>query len=50
MEGRLFYIKALMNNNHFIRTLINNICNDYVLISEKFVKKAKVDTLSIEPR
>ena len=50
MEGPLFYTETLVNDTHFVKTLIDNGCGSYALISERYARKVKLDTISIEPR
>ena len=50
MEGPLFYTETLVNDTYFVKTLIDNGCGSYVLMSERYAKKMKLDTISIEPR
>ena len=50
MEGPLFYTETLVNDTHFVKTLIDNNCGSYALISKRYARKVKLDTISIKPR
>ena len=46
----MFYTEILINDIHFAKTLIDSDYSNYALISNKFAKRIRVETLLIKPR
>lgn len=50
MEGPLFYAETLVNDAYFVKALIDSGSGSYALMSEKYAREIKLDTIPIEPR